>query len=182
MPEGRDHKIRLRVWLLCLIPIVAIGVLGVYLVAEKKPAARRTAPATAEETETPAPVSVAPPTPQAPPVPAQSARAAAPTPAAPSPSTSAEALREIDQLLVRPPDSGQWTPDQKNAYRAKLIDELTVRQHRLEHEIAAAHRSGDTATEQTRTATLDYLRRRREVLEAAVGSPPGEGAAADAGP
>jgi hypothetical protein len=179
MADGRDQKIRLRVWAVSLTPIIAIGVLGVYLMTEKKPVARRAdpataAPATAEETETPALVSAAPPTPPPPPVTAQSsARAAAPTtPAAPSPSSSAEALREIDGLLQRPPDSAQWTPDQKNAYRAKLIDELSVRQRKLEREIAAAHRSGDTATEQTATATLDYLRRRREVLEAAIGSQP----------
>jgi len=181
MPEGRD-KIRLKFWLMCLTPVVAIAVLGVYLMTEKRPAPRRPAPTTAEESETAAPASVALPTPQAPPVAAQSARPAAPTPAGPSPSTSAEALREIDALLVRPPDSAQWTPDQKNAYRAKLVDELTARQRTLEREIAAAHRSGDTATEQTRTATLDYLRRRREVLEAAIASPPPGAAIADAGP
>ena len=182
LPQGPDSRIRLRFWLVGLIPIVAIGVLGAYWMAEKKPATRRTAPASAEEiAATPAPASAAPPTPQATSVAATNARAAPPVPAAPGLSSSAEALREIDALLVRPPDSGQWTPEQKNTYRAKLVDELAVRQRTLEREIAAAHRSGDTATEQTRTATLDYLRRRREVLEAAIASPPG-GGAADASP
>jgi hypothetical protein len=55
--------------------------------------------------------------------------------------------------------------EQKNAYRASLADEMRVRERNLEAEIAAAHRSGDTATEQAKTATLEYLRKRREALE-----------------
>lgn len=179
MPAGRDQKIRLRVWLVSLAPIVAVAATGVYLMADKKPAARHAVQAIADETATPAPVPVpAPQAPQAGPVAAPSERAAT-TVVAPSPSASDAALREIDVLLARPPDSGRWTLNQKNAYRAKLVDELQRRQRTLEREIALAHRSGDTATEQTKTATLDYLRRHREALEGAMASPPPE-AMADA--
>ncbi|HEY3816991.1 MAG TPA: hypothetical protein VGL81_07470 [Polyangiaceae bacterium] len=184
MTGNGNEKIRPRVWLAGLAPIVvvALGVAAYLSMAGKKPAERH-AVATADEVETAAPAAVpAPPAPQPSPWTPPSAPAAVPTAPLPSPSTSADAFREIDALLARPPNSGDWTLEQKNAYRSKLANDLLVRERSLEREVAAAHRARDTATEQTKTATLDYLRRRREALEAQVRGTPDATPSPDAGP
>jgi hypothetical protein len=126
-------------------------------------------PATAESVEPPAPVAVAsaPPSAQ---LPIAIASTLAALPSAP-PASSGDDRQEIDALMARPPGSEQWTLEQKNAYREQLSRQLRTRERDLEWKIAAARRSGDKAKEQSKTETLDYVRRLRETLEAPLTAP-----------
>jgi hypothetical protein len=186
MPPTTDARIRPIVWLLGLTPFVLVIAIGVYLLApgEHAPARRSTvAPA---PTESPAsmasmaadPAAPAVPPPATPPVALASAAAAPPSAA---PAGSADERREIDALLVRPPGSEQWTDEQKIAHRAQVAQELRRRERDLEWDIAAAHRSGDTARERAKADTLDHVRRLREALEAPLQAPSGAPLPADAG-
>jgi hypothetical protein len=189
MPIKPDDTIRPRVWVALALPILAGALVVVYFAMGDRKPSRRAAPIpTAEAVDVPAPTAAPPPAaPQASSTPAATVSATGSTlvtlpSARTAAASSADAIREIDALLARPPDSGQWTAEQKNAYRSKLIDDLNGRERILEREIAAAHRSGDKATEQTKTATLDYARRSREVLESSLHGAPGAPPATDAGP
>jgi hypothetical protein len=73
---------------------------------------------------------------------------------------------------VRPPGSEQWTLEQKNVYRAQLLQDLQGHERKLEREISIAHRSGDKATEQAKKETLAYVQRMDEVLEAPLSPAP----------
>ena len=59
--------------------------------------------------------------------------------------------------------------------------DLRKRERQLEWDIAAAHRSRDKATEQAKIETLDYVRRRREVLEGPLPAPSSVPPPTDAG-
>ncbi len=72
--------------------------------------------------------------------------------------------------------------DQKNAYRAQLAQDLRRRERQLGWDIAAAHRSGDKATEQAKTETLAHVQQAREVLEAPLPASSGAAPPGDAGP
>ena len=171
MTANTDSKIRPVVWLMGLGPFVVVVAVGVYLLLPgKKPAPR---PITAVQASVESPPRVATePTPLAPPQSAALPSALAALPGA-APSGSADERGEIDALLVRPPGSEQWTLDQKNAHRAQLDQELRRRQRQLEWDIAAAHRSGDKATEHAKTETLAHVQQLREVLEAPIPAPSG---------
>ena len=84
--------------------------------------------------------------------------------------------------MARPPGSEQWTLEQKNAYREQLSRQLRTRERDLEWKIAAARRSGDKAKEQSKTETLDYVRRLRETLEAPLTTPSAAPPPADSAP
>jgi hypothetical protein len=185
MSTTSDSKIRPIVWLMGLSPFVVVAAIFVVLLRpEKRPAKERPAATTVTppSAEVPAPVAapLAPPTPAAsppPPVPFASALAAL---GGPAPSGSADERKEIDALMVRPPGSEQWTLEQKNVYRAQLLQDLQGRERKLEREISIAHRSGDKATEQAKKETLAYVQRMDEVLEAPLSpAPPTDAGLAD---
>jgi predicted component of type VI protein secretion system len=166
-------KIRLWVWLAGLGPIVVVGGVGVYLLMPRDKPGGRPAPATASEpAEQVTPAVAALPTPtfaSSPPAPT----APRPVPvSAPAASSSMldlgpppEAIPELDPHALRPRGSEQWTAEQKSVYRQKFFDGLDMRERTLEKELAAAQRSGDTATEQKKRETLSYLRQRRGEIE-----------------
>jgi hypothetical protein len=179
MTTTTDSKIRPIVWVMGLTPFVAIAAVGVYLlVPDRRPVAHHPVAATPASVEPPAPVAAQPvPSPTPLPVAAlPSALAALPTAA---PSGSADDRKDIDALLARPPGSEQWTLEQKNAYRAQLAHDLRGRERQLAWDVAAAHRSGDRATEQAKTETLAYVQRTREVLETQLPAPATDAGVAD---
>jgi hypothetical protein len=165
-------KIRLRVWLAAIGPIVLVAALVAYLLMPHEKPAARGAPETASggiETPTPGALPV--------PTPTRAASAPLPTPAPGPVATSvpvgssaalgppSEPLPELDALYGRPRGAEGWSDDQKSAYRKKVFDDLDAKERTLEREIAAAHRAGDTGTEQEKTATLSYLRQKRAEAE-----------------
>jgi hypothetical protein len=181
MSTRTDGKIRPIVWLLGLTPFVVMAAVGVYLLTPGKPqAVQHATAAPTDSVEPPTPVAVASALPSAQlPIAIASTLAALPSAA---PAGSGDDRRDIDALLVRPPGSEQWTVEQKNAYRAQLSQDLRRRERDLQWEIAAAHRSGDKAKEQSKTETLDYVRRMREVLEAPLTAPSAAPPPADSAP
>ncbi|HEY5243104.1 MAG TPA: hypothetical protein VIJ22_16605 [Polyangiaceae bacterium] len=165
-------KIRLWVWLAGLGPIVVVGGVAVYLLRPHDRSGGRPAPATASEPAeqgTPAAAALPTPTFASSPLPATAPR---PVPVS-VPATSSsitlepppEPIPELDPHSLRPSGSEQWTAEQKNVYRQKFFEGLDVRERTLEKELAAAQRSGDTATEQKKRETLSYLRQRRGEIE-----------------
>ena len=178
MSTTTDSKIRPIVWLMGLTPFVVVAAVVAYLLQPDKKQARQRptlATVTPPTVEVPAVVSapLAPPTPTPTPTPAVAigkiTRMTAL--AAPAPSGSADERQEIDGLMVCPPGSEQWTLEQKNVYRAQLLQDLQGRERKIEREISIAHRSGDKATEQAKKETLAYVQRMDEVLAAPL-SPP----------
>ncbi len=175
-----DGKIRPIVWLLGLTPFVVMAAIGVYLLTPSKPQASQRPTAAATEPVEPAKavaVESALPSAQSP-IAIASTLAALPSAA---PAGSGDDRRDVDALLARPPGSEQWTAEQKTAYRAQLSRDLRRRERDLQWEIAAAHRSGDKAKEQSKTETLDYVRRMREVLDAPLAAPSAAPTPVDAG-
>lgn len=180
-----SQRIRMRVWLLGLSPFAAVAVV-LALVFMQRGAPRATRPVAAGSAEAVEPT--APPTPTVMPLPVPTV-APTPSPAQPAPAVSvaatasseslkAEALvlgpagdppepiPELDALLRPPPQGSQrWTPEEKEAYRRKLFDDLDARERTLERELAAAKRSGDKATADRKSATLSYLRAKRDALQ-----------------
>jgi hypothetical protein len=163
--------IRLRVWLLVAVPVIALGgALFVFLRPEKKPAPHptRTADESMEAT------SVSPPPPRA----AGTAPALPPPPAASvvgksAPVSSSDLLRgpppepipELDAFNGRPRGSDEWSTEEKLAYRRKAFDDLQTKERSLRAEMMAAGRAGDTAKQAEKQATLRYLEARRAQVE-----------------
>jgi len=173
------ERIRLRVWLVGLGPLVVVLGAGIALVlgSGKKPVAKTgvaatepaSAAAAAPDTtgalptpvvSMPAPVVPAPPA-SVPPIVAAAASSlllAGPPP---------EPIPELD-ALSRPAGSDQWTVEQKLAYRQQVFQSLDAKELSLVQEIARARRRGDTQTLQEKQETLEYLRARRGSIEAAM--------------
>lgn len=177
-----SQGIRLRVWLLGLSPFVVLAAI-LALVFAQRGAPRATsalASSTPEREALPSGAAlVVPP----PPLPVPSPSSASPQPtmavaAASSASVSPDAvelgpigdppepLPEIDALLrPPPPESKDWSPEQKEAYRRKVFDDVDARERTLERELAAARRSGDRVTADRKSATLSYLRAKRDAIQ-----------------
>jgi hypothetical protein len=168
------HEIRLKVWLIGLPPILLVAGVAIWLVvsaSDRKPAARRAPVATidpvgAQPTNEPPPLP--PPVPRAalPPPPATATVAAVVIPASASSALGPppEPIPELAELRP-PPESSSWTEDQKSDYRQKVLGDIAARERRLQREVAAAHRAGDTHAEQEKAATLAYLRAKRADVE-----------------
>jgi hypothetical protein len=170
------ERIRLRVWLLGLGPVVVIAGVLVALFAGfgKKPAPRAVVASDPAPTVQAAAVTGSAPSVQPTPVQAPAA-AAAPPPSVPPIIAAAasslilagpppEPIPELD-ALARPKGSEQWTPEQKLAYREQAFQALDAKERSLEQEIAVAKRRGDTDAAQEKQATLDYLRARRAQID-----------------
>jgi hypothetical protein len=169
-------KIRLRVWLAGVGPIVVVGALAAYwLMPRDKPPVRRTLATTSEALE-PSPtaaavVAIPPPAvttgPSAPPrvaapfPPAAGVPVASPSGFGPPP----EPIPELEAIYREPPHNDHWTEDEKTAYKQKRLDDLGAGERRLAREIAAARQSGDTATEQRKAAALTYLQQQHAMIE-----------------
>jgi hypothetical protein len=167
------EPIRLRVWLAIAAPVVVVGGLAAWWLAPHEKPARRASSA-ASEPEPPPAVPVASAAPASAPVAPPVATALAPRPAAwpPVPSVPAtgvgpppEPVPEVEALWGHPAGSEGWSAEQKAAYRKQRFDDVAARERTLEGEIANAHRVGDIATEQKKTATLSYLRDQRAEVE-----------------
>lgn len=174
------EKIRLRVWLLGVGPVVVVGgaVVALFLGTGSKPRARGGAAASeppasaAAASDTPAPVlgptassvvTAAPPPPPASVPPVVAAAASSLLLRGPPP----EPIPELD-ALARPKGSEQWTNEQKLAYREQAFQALDAKERSLEQEVALAKRRGDTEAVQEKQATLDYLRARRAQIDEAL--------------
>lgn len=171
--------IRLRVWLLSLSPflLVAVAAGAVWLAWPTKPerarhAAEPESPATTAEREPPSAqptvVATAPATMSSPPppvAPSVSVAAAAVRPEASMFAAPPEPIPELAAISSRPSGSEQWSPDEKQAYRDRVMASLDDRQRILERELATARRAGDSDTAARKEATLEYLRRRIAKLE-----------------
>jgi hypothetical protein len=88
--------------------------------------------------------------------------------AAPS-ADAAIATEKIPELQAffnsPPPDSDEWSPEQKKAYRDRLFANLDARERALERELAFAESRGDSETAALKRATLARLRATRAKLE-----------------
>ena len=169
------EKIRLRVWVLGMAPIVLVGVIFALVLAPRKDAHKAApsgTPLAGEPEPDPSPQGI--PT-QARPTPTASVVASAVAPA-PTMTLSVdpygsvvgpppEPIPELDPMALRPPGSQSWSPEQKAAYKQQMFDKMDDRERTLQSEIAAAHRAGDTATEQRKRLTLEYLRHKRADIE-----------------
>jgi hypothetical protein len=172
------EKIRLRVWVMGIAPIVLVCAVATALVLAGR-APKRSSPVVAssspvsepEPTRPPAPivtVAALPPTlPVAPSVaPAPSASQATTQSADPNDTvTSRDLIPELDPAVLHPPGYRTWTADQKAAYLQQLLDKLDARARSLQDGLVAAQRTGDTATEQRDSAALSYLRQQRELIQ-----------------
>lgn len=173
------EKIRLRVWLAGLVPVaLVVGGIAFLAASERRPARVHGSASPGDGTGDP-PASTGEPavaaTPRAvtaqpvPSLPAPSVSIAAASPPATAP-PSAEAIPELAEL-VPPPDSHGWSMREKSAYVRKALADLAARERTLEHERDAAHAAGDIQTERQKTATLEYLRKRRDYAERLLNTP-----------
>jgi hypothetical protein len=80
-----------------------------------------------------------------------------------------EPIPELEPATLRPPGSQSWSPEQKAAYKQKLFDDMDARDRSLQRDIVAAHKAGDTETEQRKKLTLAYLRHKRADIERFLG-------------
>lgn len=170
------ERIRLRVWLLGLGPIVIVaGVLvALFAGSGKRSSPRGPVAADPGPSAQAAADTIAPNAPL--PTPSVSAMAPSPQPTSLPPIVAAaasslilagpppEPIPELD-ALNRPPGSEQWTTDQKVAYREKAFAALDAKERSLQQEIAVAQRRGDSQAVQEKQATLDYLRARRAQID-----------------
>ncbi|HEY1692823.1 MAG TPA: hypothetical protein VGG39_11715 [Polyangiaceae bacterium] len=172
------ERIRARVWVAGILPVVVgIGVV-VFLVAGDRRSARPhgDAPsATGEDTarvQLPATTpTVAPSLAPRPPVPSPPpAIATHATPPSPGPSAQAEDIPELAEF-VPPPGSNAWSMSDKKAYMRKAFSDLRAREQALEKEQATAHAMGDADTERRKEATIALLRERRTYYERLMASP-----------
>ena len=176
------EKIRLRVLVLGIAPIVLVGA-GLALVLlqrgpSRQPPSAAGSPVTNESDPVlpPPPVAV-----QQPPPP--TATTAPPSLPAPTMTLSVdpygsvsgpppEPIPELDPAALRPPGSQSWSPEQRAAYKQRLFDEMDARERSLQRDIVAAQRAGDTDTEQRKKLTLAYLRHKRADIERFLGRVP----------
>ena len=167
-------KIRLKIWLAGAAPfVIVLAAAGVLLLRprEKPPTARAVETAgdpTVQPTATDpqqlptSATSVGPPLRSAaPPANIGMAAASASSVTGPPP----EPIPELDPLFLKPSGSGQWSAEQKTEFRQHVLHDLDARDRTLEHELAAARRSGDAATVERKVATLAYLRDRRAYID-----------------
>ena len=169
------EKIRLRIWLAGAAPfVIVLAAAGVLLLRprEKPPTARvvesagdpmvqPTATDPPQQLPTSATSVALPPRPAAPPANVAMAAASASSITGPPP----EPIPELDPLFLKPSGSGQWSPEQKTVFRQHVLHDLDARDRTLEHELAAARRSGDAATIERKVATLAYLRDHRAYID-----------------
>jgi hypothetical protein len=161
-------RIRLKVWLLGLGPIVLVIGAIAWLVAWRDGTPAPHAPTAAVES-----LQAQLPLPPALPV-ALSATSSPPavTGAAPAPaplasatgSVEPEPIPELDEIRT-PPGSQGWSRQQKLDYMQKVLDDLATREHLLERQVADAQRARDPVTEQRKAATLAYLRTQKAGFE-----------------
>ena len=130
-------RIRLKVWLLGLGPIVLVVGAIVWLVAwhDAKPAAPRAPTAAVESTQAQLPPPPSPPvvpvsTASSPPVVTGAVLAPAPLASATG-SVEPEPIPELDEIRT-PPGSQGWSRQQKLDYMQKVLDDLATREHLLE--------------------------------------------------
>ena len=177
-------KIRLRVWVLGFAPIVLVGAGVAFVYLPGAPSRRppvAVGPLAASEPEPappPSPVAALPPQ-----LPAVNTNL---PPSQPAPTMTLsvdpygsvsgpppEPIPELDPLVMRPPGSQLWTPEQKAAYKQHVFEEMDARDRSLQKDIAAAQRAGDVETEQRKRLTLAYLRHKRADIERLLSrSPP----------
>lgn len=175
-------KIRFRVWLLGLGPVVLIVavLVALFVGSGGKPASHAVAVVDTEPSSGAQPASAS-----SAPYPAQAVSVAAiPQPPSPPPTMPAivapaassvllqgpppEPIPELD-ALARPKGSEQWTVEQKLAYREQALQALDAKERSLQQEVDVARRRGDSQAVQEKQATLDYLRARRAQIDQALG-------------
>ncbi|HEY8089902.1 MAG TPA: hypothetical protein VIF09_18705 [Polyangiaceae bacterium] len=164
-------RIRPRVWLLGLAPIVLVVAGVVWLVAEarSKPPAQPLPALVVEPAPAQPPESGLAASPSPPPSVLAAAPLPAPSPADPAPAPSAspdepEPIPELEEIRT-PPGSQGWSKDRKLAYMQKVLDDLDGREHQLERQEADAKRARDWSTERRKAATLAYLRTQKASYE-----------------
>jgi hypothetical protein len=80
-----------------------------------------------------------------------------------------EPIEELAAFFRSPPGAAEWTPEERRAYRQKLVDDLDARERTLEAELRAAERAGDKTKAEQKRVTLASLRSRRAAIDSAIG-------------